>query len=77
MTTPSRSNRGKLYVVQIGNKTEQSPNRIEEQMGRGGGLTTAPQRLNGLGLKQQSTIRKSNKQQRQGTTSTIDDDNKQ
>ncbi len=47
-TTPSRSNRGKFYVVQIGNKTEQSPKKIEEQIGRDGRLITTPPRLNGL-----------------------------
>ena len=47
-TAPSRSNQGGFYVVRIGNKTKQSLNRIEEQMGRDGQLITAPPRLNGL-----------------------------
>ncbi len=53
----SEQNQRKFYVVRVGNKTEQSPNKIEEQMGRDGQLITAPPRLNGLGLKQQSIIR--------------------
>ncbi len=32
----SRSNRGGFYVVQIGNKNKQLPNRIEDQRGRDG-----------------------------------------
>jgi hypothetical protein len=39
---PSRSNRGGFYVVQIGNKNKQSPNRIEDQRGRDGQLITTP-----------------------------------
>ncbi len=53
-TTPSCSNRGKFYIVNIGNKTKQSPNKIEEQMGWDGQLITTPPRLNGLRIKQQS-----------------------
>jgi hypothetical protein len=37
---PSRINRGGFYVVQIGNKNEQSSNRIEDQRGRDGQLIT-------------------------------------
>jgi hypothetical protein len=36
----SRSNRGGFYVVRIGNKNKQSPNRIENQRGRDGQLIT-------------------------------------
>jgi len=35
-TPSSRLKRKKFYVVRIGNKTERSPNKIEEQMGRMG-----------------------------------------
>jgi hypothetical protein len=35
-TPPSRLQRRKLYVVRIGNKSEQSHNKIEEQIGRDG-----------------------------------------
>ena len=53
-TPPSRLKRKKFYVVRIGNKTERSPNKIEEQMGQDGRLITTPPRLNGIGIKQQS-----------------------
>jgi len=42
-TPPSRLQRRKLYVVRIGNKSEQqSHNKIEEQIGRDGQLITTP-----------------------------------
>ena len=53
-TTLSRLKRKKFYVVRIGNKTERSPNKIEEQMGQDGRLITTPPRLNGIGIKTQS-----------------------
>jgi hypothetical protein len=37
---PSCSNRGGFDFVQIGNKNEQSPNRIEDQRGRDGQIIT-------------------------------------
>ena len=40
--------------MRIGNKTEPSPNRIEDQTGRDGRLITTPPRLNGIGIKSQS-----------------------
>ncbi len=40
--------------MQIGNKNEQLPNRIEEQRGRDGRLITTPPRLNLLRITQQS-----------------------
>ncbi len=40
--------------MQIGNKTDQSPNKIEEQMGRDGRLITTPPQLNLLCITQQS-----------------------
>ena len=45
---------GKFYVVRIGNKSEQTPNKIEEQIGWDGRIITIPPRLNGLGIKTQS-----------------------
>jgi hypothetical protein len=39
---PSCIIRGGLYVVRIGNKNKQSPNRIEDQRGRDGQLITTP-----------------------------------
>ena len=53
-TTLSRLKRKKFYVVRIGNKTERSPNKIEEQIGQDGRLITTPPRLNGIGIKTQS-----------------------
>ena len=53
-TAPSRSNSGGFYVVRIGIKTEESPNRIEDQRGRDGQLITAPPRMNLLRITQQS-----------------------
>ena len=53
-TPPSQLKRRKFYVVRIGNKSEDSPNKIEEQIGRDKRLITAPPRLNGLALKTQS-----------------------
>ena len=53
-TPPSRLKRKNFYVVKIGNKTERSPNKIEEQMGQDGRLITTPPRLNGIGIKTQS-----------------------
>jgi len=53
-TAPSQSKRRRFYVVRIGNKTERSPNKIEEQMGQDGRLITTPPRLNGIGIKTQS-----------------------
>ena len=53
-TPPSRLKRRKFYVVRIGNKTERSPNKIEEQMGQDGRCITTPPRLNGIGIKTQS-----------------------
>jgi hypothetical protein len=41
-TPPSRLKQKKFYTVRIGNKTEQSPNKIEEQMGQDGRLITPP-----------------------------------
>jgi hypothetical protein len=43
--------------MQIGNKTEHLPNRIDDQMGQYRRLITAPSQLNGLTIKQQSIIR--------------------
>jgi hypothetical protein len=43
--------------VRIGNKTKQSQNKIEEQIGRDGRLITTPPQLNGHRIKQQSIIR--------------------
>jgi hypothetical protein len=37
---PSCNNRGGFYVVRIGNKNKQLPNRIEDQRGRDGRLIT-------------------------------------
>jgi hypothetical protein len=51
---PSQQNRRKFYVVRIGNKTEQSANRIEDQLNCYGRLLTVPPRLNRLGIKSQS-----------------------
>jgi hypothetical protein len=51
---PSQNNRRKFYVVGIGNKTEQSPNKIDKQTGRDGQLITTPPWLNGLGMKCQT-----------------------
>ena len=53
-TPPSQLKRRGFYVVRIGNKSEQSPNKIEEQTGRDGRLVTTPPRLRGLGIKRQS-----------------------
>jgi hypothetical protein len=53
-TPPSRLQRREFYVVRIGNKTEPSLNRIEDQTGRDGRLITTPPRLNGIGIKSQS-----------------------
>ncbi len=50
-TPPSRLKRKNFYVVRIGNKTERSPNKIEEQMGQDGRLITTPPRVNGIGIK--------------------------
>jgi len=41
-TPPSRLKRKKFYIVRIGNKTERSPNKIEEQMGQDGRLIATP-----------------------------------
>jgi hypothetical protein len=41
-TAPSRQNRRKIYIIRIGNKTEQSANKNEEQTGRDGQLITTP-----------------------------------
>jgi hypothetical protein len=41
-TPPSRLKQKGFYVVRIGNKSEQSPNKIEEQNGRDGRLNTPP-----------------------------------
>jgi hypothetical protein len=46
--------RRKFYVVRIRNKNEQSPNKIEEQMGQDGRLITTPPQLNRIGIKTQS-----------------------
>jgi hypothetical protein len=54
---PSQQNRRKFYVVRIGNKTEQSANKIEEQTGQDGQLITTPPRLNRLKMKCQSLQR--------------------
>jgi len=53
-TPPSRLKRKGFYVVRIGNKSERSHNKIEDQMGQDGRLITTPPRLNGLGIKTQS-----------------------
>jgi hypothetical protein len=50
----SCSNRGGFYVVRIGNKNKQSPNRIEDQRGCDGQLITTPPRLNLLRITHQS-----------------------
>jgi hypothetical protein len=53
-TPPSRLKQKKLYVIRIGNKTERSPNKIEEQMGQDGRIITTPPRVNRIGIKTQS-----------------------
>ena len=53
-TPPSQLKRRGFYVVRIGNKSEQSPNKIEEQTDRDGRLITTPPRLRELGIKRQS-----------------------
>jgi hypothetical protein len=53
-TWPSQLKRRKFYEVRIGNKSEQSPNKIEEQIGWDGRIIITPPRLNGLGIKTQS-----------------------
>jgi len=53
-TTPSRLKQKKFYVIRIGIKTEESPNRIEDQRGRDGRLITAPPRMNLHRITQQS-----------------------
>ena len=53
-TPPSQLKRRKFYVVKIGIKSEQSTNKIEEQIGRDGRLITPPPQLNGIGIKTQS-----------------------
>ena len=50
-TPPSQLIQRKFYVVRIGNKSEQSHNKIEEQIGRDGRLITTPPRVNGIGIK--------------------------
>ncbi len=55
-TPPSQLKQRGFYVVRIGNKTEQSPNKIEEQMGQDGQLITPPSQLNGIGIKTQTPI---------------------
>jgi hypothetical protein len=57
-TPPSRLKQKKFYVVRIGNKSQQSPNKIEEQMGQDGQLIATPPRLNRIGIKTQSFRRK-------------------
>ncbi len=56
-TGPSQLKRRGFYVVRIGNKNKQLPNRIEDQRSRDGQLITTPPRLNGLRIKQQSILR--------------------
>ncbi len=52
---PSQLKQRKFYIVRIrGNKTEQSPNKIEEQMGQDGLLFTTPSQLTRIGIKTQS-----------------------
>ena len=46
-TLPSQLKQKGFYVVRFGNKSEQLPNKIEEQMGQDGGSITTPPRLNG------------------------------
>ncbi len=41
-TPPLQLKRMKFYVVRIGNKTKQLPNKLDEQMGQDGGLITPP-----------------------------------
>jgi len=41
-TPPSQLKRKGFYVVRIGNKSEQLPNKIEEQVGQDGRLITTP-----------------------------------
>jgi hypothetical protein len=53
-TPPSRLKQKNFYVIRIGNKTERSPNKIEEQMGQDGRLIATPPRLNGIGIKTKS-----------------------
>ena len=50
-TPPSQLIQRKFHVVRIGNKSEQSHNKIEEQIGRDGRLITTPPRVNGIGIK--------------------------
>jgi hypothetical protein len=53
--TPSSRLKGKgFYVIRIGNKSEQSPNKIEELIVLDGRLTTTPSRVNEIGIKTQS-----------------------
>ena len=53
-TPPSRLKQKGFYVVRIGNKSEQSHNKIEEQIGRDGRLITTPPSVSGIGIKTQS-----------------------
>ena len=50
-TPPSQITQRDFYVFRIGIKNEDSPNKIEEQIGQDGQLITTPPRLNGLALK--------------------------
>jgi len=47
-TNPSQLNRRGFYVIRIGNKSEQSPNKIEDQTGRDDRLITTPPQLCGV-----------------------------
>ena len=51
-TPPSQLKRKKFYVVRVGNKSQQSPNKIEEQKGQDGRSIST--QLNGIGIKTQS-----------------------
>jgi hypothetical protein len=53
-TLPSQRKQQKFYVVRIGKKLQQSPNKIEEQMRLDGRLITTPPRLNLLRITTQS-----------------------
>jgi len=41
-TPPSQLKRKKFYIIRIGNKSQQSPNKIEEQKGQDGRLIAPP-----------------------------------
>ena len=51
---PSRTSMKKFYTIRMGTKTEGSPNKIEDQIGRDGRLVTNPPRLNLMRIKTHS-----------------------